>query len=131
VWIWVTDKYYEHIPEGDINVNGTTITSDLPVIRGRKIQAHRLDTVLYDKNEKTCLLIDIALPDDSKFNTKETEKLSKYKHLEIEISRMWKVKTKYAPDITGALGTIKEVSEQNLQLPAGYRRPQGYRSSQS
>jgi len=40
------------------------------------------------KEEKTCLLIDIAIPDDSHFNTRETEKLSKYKDLEIAVSRM-------------------------------------------
>jgi hypothetical protein len=42
------------------------------------------------KKEKTYLLIDIAIPDDSNVNTEETEKLSKYKDLEIEISRIWK-----------------------------------------
>jgi len=35
--------------------------------------------VLYDKKDNTCLLTDIAIPDDSNFNTKETEKLRKYK----------------------------------------------------
>jgi len=40
------------------------------------------------KKEKTHLLIDIAIPDDSNINTKETEKLSKYKDLENEVS--WK-----------------------------------------
>jgi len=34
------------------------------------------DTVLYDDKEKTCLLIDIAMPDYSNFNTKQTAKLS-------------------------------------------------------
>ena len=51
-------------------------------------------------------MIDIAIPDDFNINTKETEKLSKYKDLEIEVSRMWKVRTKTVPVITGALGTI-------------------------
>jgi hypothetical protein len=55
----------------DINVNGTTITSEVPVITGRTILAHRPDTVLRDKNEKICLLIDIALPDDSNVNTQK------------------------------------------------------------
>jgi len=36
----------------------------------------------------TCLLIDIATPHDSNVNTKETKKLSKYKDLEIAVSRM-------------------------------------------
>jgi hypothetical protein len=76
--------------------------------------------VLLDINEKTCLPTDIALPDDSNINTKETEKLSKYKHLEIEISRMWRVKTKYVPVIIGTLGTIKKGLDQNLQLLQGH-----------
>jgi len=33
------------------------------------------------KREETCLLIDIDTSDDSNINTKETEKLSKYKDL--------------------------------------------------
>jgi hypothetical protein len=45
--------------------------------------------VLHDEREKTCLLIDIALPYDSDVNTKETEKLIKWKDLEIGVSRMW------------------------------------------
>jgi len=53
-------------------------------------------------------LIDIAIPDDSIFNTRETEKPSKYKNLEIAVSRMWNVRTKTVPVITGTLGTIKE-----------------------
>jgi hypothetical protein len=40
------------------------------------------------KIENTCLLIDIAIQDDSNVNTKENEGLSKYKDLQIEISRM-------------------------------------------
>jgi len=35
------------------------------------------------KTVNTCLLIDIALTDDSHFNTKENEKLRKYKDLEM------------------------------------------------
>jgi hypothetical protein len=52
--------------------------------------------------------MDIALAVDSNDNTKETEKLSKYKDLEIEVSMVWKVRTKTVPVIIGALGTIKE-----------------------
>jgi hypothetical protein len=51
---------------------------------------------------------------------KETENLSKYKDLEIKVSRMRKVRTKIVPVVTTALGTIKKVSDQNLQLLPGY-----------
>jgi hypothetical protein len=65
-------------------------------------------------------LIDIAIPEDSSVNTTETEELSKYKDLEIEVSRMWKARTNAASVVTGALGTIRKGSDQNLQLLPGH-----------
>jgi len=112
----VTEEYYEHIPERVINVNGTTIKWDVLVITDGTILAFRPDIVQHDKNKKTCLLINTAIPDDSNVQTKETEKLSKYKDLEIKVSRSWKVRAKTLPVIIAALATIKEVLDQNLQL---------------
>jgi hypothetical protein len=48
-------------------------------------------------------MIDMAIPHDFNINTKETERLSKYKDLEIEVSRMWKVRTKIVSITNGAL----------------------------
>jgi hypothetical protein len=74
---------------------------------------------VHDRKEKSRQLIDIATPDDSNVNTKETEQLNKCKDLEIEASRMWKVRTKIVPVAIGALGTMKMGLDQNLQsLPA-------------
>jgi len=106
VGLQVTDRYCAHVPERILNVTGTTIIWDVPAITDRKIQANRPDTILHDKKRKTCLLIDIALLVDSNVNTKETEKIPKFKDLEIEVSRMWKVRTKIVPVIIAALGTI-------------------------
>jgi hypothetical protein len=97
-----------------INVKSTTIVLDVPVITDW-ILANQHDIVLHDKTKKTNLLIDTAIPDDSNFNTKETEKLNKYNDLEIEISRMWTVRTKIVPIIIGALGTIMKRLDQNVQ----------------
>jgi hypothetical protein len=58
--------------------------------------------------------------DDSNVNTKETEKLSKYKDLEMAVRRMWKVRTKIVPVIIGALGTIKKGLDQSLQFLSGH-----------
>jgi hypothetical protein len=45
----VTEKYYEHLPERVINVSGTAIMRDVPVIIDRTILAHCPDIVLHDK----------------------------------------------------------------------------------
>jgi hypothetical protein len=58
--------------------------------------------------------------DNSNFNTKETEKLSKYKDLEIEVSRMCKVRTKIVPVVPEALGTIKKRLDENVQFLPGH-----------
>jgi hypothetical protein len=71
-----------------INVNGTTIMWDIFIIKDQTIPANEHDIVLYDKIGKTCLMSAIAIPGDLAFSTKETEKLSKYKDLEIKVSRM-------------------------------------------
>ena len=42
------------------------------------------------------------------------------KDLEIEVSRMCKVRTKILPAVIGALGTINEGLDQNLQLRPGH-----------
>jgi hypothetical protein len=52
---------------------------------------------MHDRKENTCLLIDIAIPDDSHVNRKETDRLSKHKDLEMVVIRMWNVRTKTVP----------------------------------
>jgi len=54
------------------------------------------------KKEKTCRLIDITIPDDSNVNTIKAEKLSKYKDLEIEVGRIWNLRTKIVLIVTAA-----------------------------
>ena len=60
----VTGKYYERIPERVINVSGTVIMWDVAAVTDRTILANRHDILLHDKEENTCLLIDVAIPDD-------------------------------------------------------------------
>ncbi len=115
--VQVPHKYYKHEPEKVINVNDNTIMWDVPIVTDRTILANRPDIVLHDKIEKTCLLIDIAVPDDTNIMLKETEKISKYKDLEFEISRMW---TRTVRVTVGALGTLKKCSVQNLKMLPGH-----------
>jgi len=54
------------------------------------------------------VLIDVAISGDRNMIKKEGEKILKYKDLTIEIQRMWNVKTKVIPVITGATGTTSK-----------------------
>ena len=52
-------------------------------------------------------------------NNNVTEKLSKYKDLELEIERMWGVKATTIPVVIGALGLIKKGLEKYIQQITG------------
>jgi len=54
------------------------------------------------------MLLGVAIPGDRNEIKKEAEKLVKYKDLITEIRRMWNVKAKVIPVITGATGTISK-----------------------
>jgi hypothetical protein len=54
------------------------------------------------------MLIDVAISGDRIVIKKESKKILKYKDLIIEIQRMWNVKTRVIPLITGATGTISK-----------------------
>jgi len=60
------------------------------------------------KREHTYLLIDVAIRGDRIVINKEGEKILKYKDLTLEIQRMWNVKTKLIPVMTGATGIISK-----------------------
>ena len=53
----------------------------------------------------------VAVPSDQKNSLKAFQKLSKYKYLEIEVTKMWKLKTNIIPVVIGALGIIKMESQ--------------------
>ena len=112
------DKWYEHQPTTVAENNKVTVLWDMPVNTDREIKANRPDIIIKNKEEKTCLMIDMTVPSERNVTIKEVEKLSKYKDLEIEVSRMWEMKTTTIPVVIGALGLIKKGLEKRLkQIP--------------
>ena len=61
--------------------------------------------------ENTCILIDVAVPADKNISFNEFQNLSRYKDLETEVTKMWKLKTKTISVVIGALGMIKKSTE--------------------
>ena len=68
-------------------MNDITILYEMPIHTDREISANRPDIVIKNNRDKKCALIDVAIPSDKNTSTKVSKKLSKYKDLEIEISR--------------------------------------------
>ena len=67
-------------------MNDITILYDLPIHTDREISTNRPDIVIKNNRDtKHSTLVDVAIPSDK--NSSTTVKLSKYKDLEVEITR--------------------------------------------
>jgi len=74
----------------------------------RTIPNNKPDTIIRDNENRTRMLIDVAISGDRNVIEKEAKKILKYKDLTTEIQRMWNIKTKVMPVIIGATGTISK-----------------------
>ena len=79
---------------------------DFSIQTDKVIRARRPDIVIVKQKDKECMIIDVAVPADSRTWSKEEEKIDKYTELAWELRRIWKVQTRVAPVVIGALGTI-------------------------
>ena len=109
-------KWYEHKLKSVTHNKDSKITImwDMSVYTDRTITANRPDIMIKDSVNSTCKLIDMSIPSDRNIALKGIEKKSKYKDLELEIQRMWQMKTEVIPVVVGALGTIKKGMVENI-----------------
>ena len=68
-------------------MNDITILYDMPIHADREISTNLPDIVIKNNRDTKCTLVDVAIPSDKNSPTTVSEKLSKYKDLEIEITR--------------------------------------------
>ena len=65
----------------------------------------------------------MTFPIDISISTQKTEKLSKYKDLQIEVELMWQLKTLVIPivvgEVVGALGLVKMGTAKHLEKIPG------------
>jgi hypothetical protein len=86
----------------------------------RKVTANRPDIRINKiKKEKTCMLIDVAIPADRNVMQKEAEKKLKYKSLCIEIQQMWNMKCMLIPVVIGATRMVTNSLKKNLEAILG------------
>ena len=70
-------------------------------------------------------------PSDRNTSVKVAEKLSKNKDLEIEITKMWGLKTITVPVVIGALGVAKKGIEKHIDKIPGKLTSQNFKGSPS
>ena len=64
--IETTDKWYTHMPKPVCEEGDVTVLWNKAVHTDREVTANRPDIIIKDKKEKTCTLIDVAIPADKK-----------------------------------------------------------------
>ena len=75
--------------------------------------------MIKDHASRCCKLIDASVSSDQNNSTKVTEKISKYKGLEIEITQIRRVKTEIVPVIVDELALISKGMQYNLGKISG------------
>ena len=88
-----SEKWYEHAPEGLVENEEVKILWDVVIQCNREIKARKPDIVVVNKNERSCSIINIAIPGDIRISEKEKEKIERYKELKREIKRMWNIRS--------------------------------------
>jgi len=69
-----TDKWYTHVPKPVYEEEDVTVLWNQAVHTDREVTKNRPDIIIENKKEKTCTLIDLAIPADRNVVQKEAEK---------------------------------------------------------
>ena len=71
--------------------------------------------VVVDKKERSCKIIDFAVPADGRIEEKEKDKIEKYQDLGRELQKIWNIKVKIIPLVVGSLGVIPKQFSNRLK----------------
>ena len=101
------DKWYEHRAEKVAENDEVKLLWDFHMQTDHVIEARRPDIVLVKKKEATAVIVDIAVPGDTRIKTREQDKILKYQDLKREIKKLWNLKSvMVVPIVVGALGAV-------------------------
>jgi hypothetical protein len=109
-------KWYQHQPQKVVENEKVKILWDWNVQTDKVIEHRRPDIILVNKEEKTCQIIDVAIPVDHNIRKKTKEKVEKYQELRWEVKKLWEMnKVEVVPIIIGALGALPKDLEKWLR----------------
>lgn len=89
---------------------------DLNIITDRSVEHNRPDMVVFNKDERTAIIIDFAVPLDQNLTKTYAEKITKYEALAQQIRDMWKLgKVTIMPLIVSCNGLVHKKTTQHLE----------------
>ena len=71
-------RWYNHVPESVLENEDYKLLWDFSVRTDHEREARSPDLVIIDKRDKSCQIIDVAIPEDGRVREKEDEKVEKY-----------------------------------------------------
>jgi hypothetical protein len=117
--IETAENLYSHIPKPVTEHEDITVLWTQGIQTDREVLANRPAIIVKNKKDKTCLLIDVAIPSDKNVIQKKAEKKLKYKNLRIESQRMWNMKCFVIPVIIGITGIVSKSLQKYLETIPG------------
>ncbi len=115
--IHVSDKWYNHEPQSVVENETCKILWDLTVQTDHIIDARRPDLILIKKHDNKCIIVNFAIPYDTRIEQKEREKVNKYQDLKRELQKLWNMSVKVVPIVFGALGTPPKDIKKRVKEP--------------
>ena len=106
----VEEHVWEHEPQPVTANDDCTIFYDKELHPGSYIpgRAIKPDIVIWNKIDKSALIIDVCVPNDFGLNRAEREKITKYQDLKNDLRRTWQLKeADVIPVVVGATGMVK------------------------
>ena len=74
-----------------------------------EVKARKPDIVAVNKNQRSCAIIDIAIPGEIRVSKKEKENIERYQELKRDIKRIWNIRRiKVIPVVVVALGSTSK-----------------------
>ncbi len=109
------DRWYEHRADKVAETDEVKLLWDFHIQTDHVIEHRRPDIVLVNKKEASALIVDIAVPGDTRIKTKEQDKIMVYQDLKRELKTLWNLKSvKVVPIVVGALGTVTHSFRKHL-----------------
>ena len=124
------ERSYEHSITSEMRVlenDGAKVLWDVLMQTDQKLEHNRPDIAIVKKEIRTCNLIVVACPFDTRIKRKEKEKLELYTELKHEILKCWSNEVETViiiPVVFGALGMVTKILESYLKKDRLYTRYQ-------